>query len=71
MILFNFLTGLSLEASILTLATYLARPKNTDDESEYRSWNKTFLLFFSIAFCLILTDMIYTNIQFRLYGGLF
>ena len=71
MIVFNFLTGLSLEASILTLATYLARPKNTDDESEYKSWNKTFMIFFSIAFCLILTDMIYTNNQFRMYGGLF
>ncbi len=71
MTIFQFLTGLSVEASILTLATYLARPKDTDDEAEYSTWNKTFLVFFTIAFCLVLTDMIYTNFQFRRYGGLF
>ena len=71
MTIFQFLTGLSVEASILTLATYLARPKNTDDETEYKTWNTTFMVFFTIAFCLIMTDMIYTNYQFRTYGGLF
>ena len=71
MTIFQFLTGLSVEASILTLCTYLARPKNTDDESEYKSWNTTFMIFFFIAFCLLLTDMIYTNYQFHMYGGLY
>ncbi len=69
--IFNWLTGMALEACILTLCTYLAKPKNTDDESEYTTWNRTFMVFFTIAFSLLLADMIYTNYQFRLYGGLF
>ncbi len=68
--IFHFLTGLSVEACILTLCTYLARPKNLDDESEYKSWNTTFMIFFIIAFSLVLTDMLYTNFMFRKYGGL-
>ena|GEM_PF-3826869 len=71
MTIFQFLTGLSIEACILCLATYLARPKNTDDEEEYRTWNKTFLIFFSIAFCLVFTDMVYTNVMFHRYGGFY
>ena len=70
MTIFHFLTGLSVEATILTICTYLARPKNTDDETEHKSWNATFLVFFSIAFCLIFADMVYTNFMFHKYGGL-
>ncbi|MCR5098591.1 MAG: hypothetical protein K6B14_06550 [Lachnospiraceae bacterium] len=68
--IFNWLTGMAAEACILTLCTYLARPKNTDDESEYKTWNTTFMVFFSVAFVLLLADMFYTSIQFHRYGGL-
>ena len=63
MVLFNFLTGLSVEAFIIAFAAFLARPKinKNDDKSkeEIRAWNLFFNITSCVAMILLTSDILY------------
>ena len=68
LIIFNFLTGLAVEAFILALVTFLAKPKIEirDDKSaeEHRTWNLTFNIISVIAGVLLASDILYVYFTF-------